>query len=124
VIAEEDDPRRPIGLGLHRRDCIGEHDEVDGLAGIRARRQGRQPCEVPARGEADHADPRRPGVASPPDLVAQLRERHGVPRVQGVAEHARTQAELLLHPGGDRLGLVRCMLRIAAARQHDHVRSR
>ena len=46
----------------------------------------------------------------------------GMSHVQGVAEDAGVHAERF-QPVGDRLGLVRRMLGVASAREHDHVGS-
>ena len=58
LFTQEDQARRPVGLGLHRGDRVAENGEVDRLARISALRERGQPGEMSARREPDHADPR------------------------------------------------------------------
>jgi hypothetical protein len=70
---------------------------------------------MPAGREADDAEATRAGFAQTPDLGANLLERPRMPRVQRIAEHARTEPEAF-EPGDYRLGLVRRVLGVTAAR--------
>jgi hypothetical protein len=63
VFAQEDEARRPIGLGLHRGDCVAENSEVDYFVSPGSRGKRGEAGEMSACREAHDADPRRSAVA-------------------------------------------------------------
>lgn len=121
VLTQQNELRRTVRLGLHRRDRIAENSELNRCPLIDVRSEGRQAREVPTGREAH--DPDRVGTLVPqaPDLGLKCRERRGMPRVERIPEHARLQAQPA-QPIDDRLGLVSGMHLITAPWQHDHMR--
>ena len=54
ILPQQDQAGRAVRLGLHRRDRVAEHREVNRFARLGAGRERGQAGEVPARGEPDH----------------------------------------------------------------------
>jgi len=121
VLAEQDQPGRTVGLGLHRGDGVAKEGELHRLIRCGAGCEGRQPGQMPSGGEPHQADALRALGPPIPDLGPQRVQRHRMADVERIAEHARLHA-YLAEPAGHRLGLVRGVHRIPAAGQDDHVR--
>jgi len=94
--------------------------ELHRLIGRGAWCEGGQPGQVTSRREPDEPDALRPRRPLAADLGAQRVQRRRVPDVERIAEHARLHADLA-EPAGHRLGFVRSVRGITAARQDDHV---
>jgi hypothetical protein len=75
-----------------------------------------------SRGETDEPDPLRTSSSPTGDLSAERLQRHRVPDVERVAEHACLHA-YFAEPPGHRLGFVRSVCGVPAAGQDDHVRA-
>jgi len=77
---------------------------------------------VAACGEAHEPDALGAFGPSPADLGPHGLQRHRVPHVERVTEHAGLDADLA-EPGSHGLGFVRSVLGVPAAGQDDHVRA-
>jgi hypothetical protein len=108
-------------VGLHRGDGVTKDSELHRLIGGGAWREGGQPGQVTSGGEPDEPDALRACGPAAADLSAQRVQRHRVPDVERIAEHAGLDADPA-EPPGHRLGFVRSVGGVPAAGQDDHVR--
>ena len=116
LVAQQDHVCRSIGRGLHRRDRVAEHGEIDRFARVRAGRERGQAGEVPSCREPDQADALGAPVPQTANLGPQSVQWFGVANHERVAEHAGSDAQPA-QPARDRLALVGHMLRVAPTGQ-------